>query len=313
MNPRFYGNLNVTVPLFIYHLKKYIVRFFLIIFLKKNPLPFSFSFVYNYTNLFFILKTMKKQETITLASVIFICLTILGITWNLSQTGISIQDTGTNTNSTKNSISVSGEGEVSATPDIVNINAGISELGKTTKIAQESVNQKLNTILSILKEKNIPQKNIQTSNLTINPEYEWKEKDGRQLVGQKVRQTLSIKIANIDKDLEKAGEIIDALGEINGLELNSVNFDIEDKKELFTQAREKAFEKAKQKAVEYAQFGNVTLGNPISISDATIQYNPPIYSNVARMSLTADGGGSSSLPSGELDVTATVNVIFEIK
>ncbi len=255
---------------------------------------------------------MKKDLTVVI-SVGVICLTILGISWNVRNTGISIRNTGSNSESIQNSISVSGEGKITATPDIVRINAGISEIAKTTKAAQEAANKKLNTILDILKKYDIPNKNIQTNNLSIRPEYEWKGDKGRQLIGQKVSQTLTIKISDIDKDSEKVGKIIDTLGAINGLELNSVNFDIEDKKEFFSKAREQAFEKAQQKAAEYAKFGKVTLLKPISISDASISYNPPVFSNYAKMDMMAENAVGSSLPAGQLEITATVNVVFGIK
>ena len=119
--------------------------------------------------------------------------------------------------------------------------------------------------------------------------------------------------SDIDKDSEKVGKIIDTLGAINGLELNSVNFDIEDKKEFFSKAREQAFEKAQQKAAEYAKFGKVTLLKPISISDASISYNPPVFSNYAKMDMMAENAVGSSLPAGQLEITATVNVVFGIK
>lgn len=257
---------------------------------------------------------MQKEIT-TITSVIIICLTIMGVAWKLGNTGISIQNTGTSSATVQNSISVSGEGKVLADPDTVQINAGISETAPTTKEAQESVNQKLNTILGILEKNDIPKKNIQTNRLLIYPEYEWTEQDGRTLIGQRVSQILTIKIAEINKNPEKATDIIDALGEINGLELNSVNFDIEEKEDLFSDAREEAFEKAKQKAKEYASLGEVTLLGPISISDATVHYDLPIFSNYARkeMDEAAGMGGGSSLPAGQLEVTANVNVVFGIK
>lgn len=256
---------------------------------------------------------MKKETTI-IASVILICLTILGAAWSLKNTGISIQNTGSSSETIQNSISASGEGKVFASPDIVRINAGISNTAKTTKLAQENVNQKLNVILGVLEQNDIPKKDIKTNHLSIHPEYEWTERGGRQLVGQRASQNLTIKISDIDKTPERATQIIDALAEINGLELGSVDFDIEEKKELFSKAREEAFEKAKQKAAEYAELGDVTLLKPVNISDVTVQYNPPVFSNVARMDMAEKQAlGGSSLSAGQLEVTAMVNVVFGIR
>lgn len=256
---------------------------------------------------------MKNQQAwLMFAGIIFVCATVAFSVVRLENTGITIQNSGSTAGGIQNSLSVSGEGRITAVPDIVNINAGVSELADTTKEAQQKANDKLATIIAILKENDVPERNAQTSNLSFSAEYDWSGEDGRKLMGQRVRQTLTIKIPGIDKNPERVTDILDAIGEINGLELNSVNFDIEDKKELFSKAREEAFDKAYQKAKELSEFGSVELGKPITISEASINYNPMPYQNFAKMAMDGIGGGSS-LPAGELDVTAMVNIVFEIR
>jgi hypothetical protein len=256
---------------------------------------------------------MKNQYWFTFAGVILVCATIAFSVGQLRNTGITIRNTGSSAGTIQDSITVSGEGKVTATPDIVRISSGVSELADTTKEAQQQANDKLDRIITILKDNNVPEKNIQTSNLSFRPEYDWSNGD-RKLLGQRVTQTLTIEIPDIDTKPERVTQILDNLGEIDGLELNSVNFDIEDKKDFFSAAREQAFEKAQQKAEELAQFGKVSLGRPISISEANISYNPLPYANYAMKEMAVGmGGGGSSLPSGELDVTAVVNVVFEIQ
>lgn len=257
---------------------------------------------------------MKNQHWFTLAGVLLVCITIAFSVGQIQNTGITIRDTGSTAGSIQNSISVAGEGKITATPDIVRISSGVSELADSTKEAQQQANKKLERIIEILKNNDVTERNVQTSNLSFRPEYDWKGDDGRKLIGQRVSQTLTIEIPGIDTKPSRVTKILDSLGEIDGLELNSVNFDIEDKKELFSAAREEAFEKALQKAKELARFGDVKLGAPISISEGHVQYNPMPFRNfAAKEMLMADGiGGGSSLPSGELDVTATVNVVFGI-
>ncbi|MCF7812334.1 SIMPL domain-containing protein [Candidatus Gracilibacteria bacterium] len=255
------------------------------------------------------------QKNISLVvSVAIICLTVLGVAYALSQTDIAIKNTGTVSGSVQNSISVSGEGKVMARPDIVRVNIGVSELGQTTKEAQDTANRKLNQILSILEEHDVSEKNIQTTNLSFSPEYEWQKDNGRELVGQRVRQTVNVKVEDINRDADRVTNILDALGTIDGIEMNSVQFDIEEKEVLFSEAREKAFEKAEQKAKELAKLGDVKLLKPITISESTINYHPPMLRNYAMAEMAADGmGGGSSLPSGELEVTANVSVVFGIE
>ena len=254
---------------------------------------------------------MQKELTNFIA-VVLICGTIFGVGYNLKNTGISIKNTGTVGNMVQNSISVSGEGKVTATPDIVRIQAGVSVLGKTTKEAQEATNQKITKILEILKKNNISENNIQTANLTFSEEYDWSEKE-RKVIGQRVRQSLNIKIPEISENPKRITDILDEMGTIDGLELDSVTFDIEDKKELYTKARAEAFAKAQQKAEELANLSGVKLLKPITITESNDVYFPPVYQNYARADLATESAGGSSVPAGELEITENLNIIFGIQ
>jgi len=256
---------------------------------------------------------MKTESWLKIAGVVVVYATVVFGVTKIQQTGITIRNTGTIAGGVQNSISVTGEGKVTATPDIVNVSVGVSELAKTTSEAQTQANEKLNQILAILKTNGVPDKNVQTSQLSFREEYDWKDGE-RKTRGQRVEQTLSVEVPEIDKNQERVVAILDALGQIDGITLNAVTFDIKDKTEFFSQAREQAFEKAEQKARELAALGGVTLEKPITISESQINFSPmPYLRNMAVMDMAEGAGGGSSLPAGELDVTATVNVVWGIR
>lgn len=250
---------------------------------------------------------MKKEIT-NIGLVLLVCGTIFASSHNLGK----VRPTMSNSETIQNSISVSGEGKVMATPDIVRIRAGISETRKTTKAAQEAANQKIKNILDILEKHDIAEKNIQTANLSFDEEYDWSS-DKRKVIGQRVRQNLNVKISDIINNPAKVTDILDELGSVDGLELNSVTFDIENKKEFFTKARAEAFAKAQQKAEELAELGDVKLLKPISISESNYSYVPPVYSNIARAEMSFDTAGGSALPTGELEVSASIEIVFGIE
>lgn len=256
---------------------------------------------------------MKTDSWLKLGVVVAVCTTVVLSIGQLQRTGITIRDTGTVAGGVQNSISVSGEGKITATPDIVRVSVGVSELGKTTSEAQAQANEKLNQILAILEKNGVPEKKVQTSRLSFREEYDWKDGE-RSVRGHRVEQTLDVEVPEIDTRPERVTDILDALGQIDGVALNSVNFDIADKKEFFTQARAQAFEKAEQKAKELASLGDVKLLKPITISESQMNYSPmPYMRNVAMMDMAESGGGGSRIPAGELDVTATISVVFGIQ
>ncbi|HCY21117.1 TPA: hypothetical protein DIC40_04670 [Patescibacteria group bacterium] len=92
-----------------------------------------------------------------------------------------------------NTVSVAGEGKSLTAPDTLSINIQISELGKTTKEAQDKANAKIAKIKEALKEYNIPKQDIQTTNLNVYTEYD-RTNNTRKLLGYRSQQDLNIKV-----------------------------------------------------------------------------------------------------------------------
>ncbi|HCY21118.1 TPA: hypothetical protein DIC40_04675 [Patescibacteria group bacterium] len=74
---------------------------------------------------------------------------------------------------------------------------------------------------------------------------------------------------------------ISEIGEIN---VNNINFILDDKSVAMEEAREKAFNDAKAKAEQLAKLGGLTLGQPTMITEQEIQYNydRPMYAMEAK-------------------------------
>ncbi len=258
---------------------------------------------------------MHRYHLTILLSVVILGASIFGTASYLSGQGILVRTpapTVTTDGKITNTILVNGEGKVYATPDMVEINITATELSKTSKEAQTIVNQRIQQIMEVLKDQGIPEKDIQTVELSVTPEYDYGTT--RTLLGQRATQRLNVKMKKITPQNEKITTVIDKVTELNGIEVGSIVFDIEDKTALFSSARELAFQKAKQKAIELAKLGEVSLLKPVTISDAAVEYYPPVlYRNqfAADSSLTSNGGSSVAL--GQLEVSVRLDVTWGIQ
>jgi len=258
---------------------------------------------------------MKEYKN--LLPVIIISLAIIFSTILISRTGIYIKNTGGVESNGKisNTISVTGDGKVSAKPDMVQLNISFQETASTSKAALDQVNQKVDSALKILKDNNISDSDITTNNLNINTEYDYSSST-RKIIGQKASQSIEIKIKKIDDKATKATKIIDELSAIDNLQIDGISFDIEDKTKLFSQARELAFNKAKQKAEELAKLSKVKLTKPISISDSTYDVSPISYTtNVAQLkSLSADSAsGGGQISTGEMNISINLSIFWGLE
>lgn len=212
-------------------------------------------------------------------------------------------------------ISVQGTGKVSVKPDIASFSVTVSELGETTREAQVKTNEKIGTILSMVRSKGVGDKDIQTTALEFYPEYRWRE-DEQVLVGQRVRQTVHVTVRGIAEGSSVLTALIDEIGTVSGISIGSIGFSKEDTSAEYASSRTMAMEKAIQKASEYADAAGMTLGKPISVSDysgSDYQAAPRNTMVKAASSFMMESVAVAELPSGELEITSTVSVVFELE
>ncbi|MDD5094472.1 MAG: SIMPL domain-containing protein [Dehalococcoidia bacterium] len=202
-------------------------------------------------------------------------------------------------------ISVTGEGKVSATPDLVTVTLGIEAQAKTVNEAQTQAADAMNKVMDSLKNGGLADKDIQTSQFSIYPITKWDEDTQQQIVlGYRVSNMVTAKI----RDLGKAGQIIDAVAVAGGdlTRVQGIYFSIEYPVPYQMQAREKAFADARAKAEQMANLAKVKLDDPISISESSGYVSP------VRMDYASKDEGSSSMPisPGEQEISVSVYIVY---
>ena len=201
-------------------------------------------------------------------------------------------------------ITVSGEGRVAGTPDTLTLNVGINLERSTVSEATEEAARLAGNLIDALKAAGVDEADIQTANYSIYPVYDWRN-DSRRLLGYRVSNDVRVKI----RELERAGEIIDEATATGGDEVvvNGVSFSLEDNELLVVAAREAAWNDARGKAEQLARLAGVTLGSPNSISES---FTAPVPVERFAAELAADGGSTTPIQPGELDVSVTIQVTF---
>ena len=216
----------------------------------------------------------------------------------------------------QSTISVSGTGTVTAQPDMIQMSITLSKVAQTTKMAQEEISKMVRQAMKILKEANIEDKNINTASLRFNSEYDY-GKGQRILIGQRAEQSITFSIEGINKDSEKVSGIIDQLIQINGIELNQVNFSVKNPTEYYVKSRELAYKKAVEKANQYAELSKLKIVKVLSISDQGTQQVSPMSNRFSRQFadeiVLSAADASTVLPIGELEITTNILVLFLLK
>jgi len=207
-------------------------------------------------------------------------------------------------------ITISGTGTMSVVPDMAQLTVSLFQVAPTTKKAQEEVSKKTRQVLDILKKHKIEDKNISTASLNFRSEWDYKN-NGRVLLGQRAEQRLNISVEGIKEDSELLSRIIDAMIEINGIELENIYFTVKNNTEFFVKSRELAYTKAMDKIKQYAQLAGLKIVKITNIAEEGNQsfspyafggaMNRQMFTNEALTS-KADGD-MSVLPTGEFEIT----------
>lgn len=211
--------------------------------------------------------------------------------------------------SSRDVITISGEGKIAAIPDIAVIEAGVTTEKSDVRASQKDNSDKMNALTARVKGLGVDEKDIQTTQYSIYPQYDY-TKDGQRLRGYQVSQSVKIKI----RDLSKIGTILAEVGQAGANQVSGVSFTIDDPEALRQQAREKALDNARQKAKSLADHAGVKLGKIVSFSEGSASPSPmPYYARAEAMGI---GGGSDikapDIQAGNLDVIVGVDVSYEI-
>ena len=214
---------------------------------------------------------------------------------------------------------VSGTGQVSMEPDLVILNLGVESMAETVADANGSAANAMDAIMNTLTESGVEDRDIQTHNFNVRPQYEWIEieEDGRrsnrrELVGYEVTNNLTAKI----RDLEAVGTLIDEVIAAGGdaTRFDGIRFTVEDTSEVMSQLREKAVMDAMEKAQQIADVAGVTLGSLEYITDSAVRtQGVDPYAPRAAFALEAVESAATSISGGELEVSLTVHTAFSIQ
>jgi uncharacterized protein YggE len=222
----------------------------------------------------------------------------------------------TGTGSQQNTgIWVTGQGEVTVTPDLALLVVGVEAQEDSVAEAQAKASSAMNDLMTALRNSGIEEKDIQTRYFRIDQRTRWDNiKDEEIITGYEVTNTVTVKI----RDIDNAGSIVDVAVEAGGdyIRINSFTFTVEDPTEYYDEAREKASEDAKDKAEKLAKQNNVRLGEPTFISESSYSssgYRVTTY-GLDSMAIPAPTINiPTSVSPGELDVILTVQIAYSIE
>ena len=201
-------------------------------------------------------------------------------------------------------ITVHGEGEVYATPDQASLSLGVETTAQDVKTAQTNNNSKMNAVITAVKDLGIAESDIQTTSYDIYPQYNYSEKNGQQLTGYQVSNSIQVKV----KDLDFLPQVIDT-AVAKGANLSyGISFQTSRYEELYQQALANALQKADSKAQAIAKSANISTLQMKNIVEDGSGSATPVY---LEKSMNAATDTATTIAEGTLQIIAGVSVYYQ--
>lgn len=202
-------------------------------------------------------------------------------------------------------ITVTGEATVQATPDMATISLGVTTVGETGAEAMAANSEALAKVIDLLKAAGIEDKDLQTQNLSLNPNWSstgLSSSGAPTITGYTAANILSVRV----RDLAKLGGVLDAAVGDGANTLNGLSFDLSQPRPAQDEARKAAAQDARARAELLATAAGVKLGRVLSISESQ-GYGGP-------MPVMYEAKSDSSVPvqAGQVGMMASVTISYEI-
>ncbi len=198
-------------------------------------------------------------------------------------------------------VTVTGQATIAVAPDSAVIRIGVTSQGKTAREASNLNAKQMTAVMNAIKAGGIAERDIQTSRLSLQPQYDPKGGTAR-LLGFRVTNQLTVKI----RDIGRLPALLDRAIAAGANEMSGIEFVVSGQSKLLDQARGEAVADAHRKAALYAKAAGAKLGRVVAITEEGAPSPPRPFAAMRA------GAGAVPVAPGEQTLRAVVTVSYEL-
>ena len=203
-----------------------------------------------------------------------------------------------------NTVTASGAGTSQAVPDTAEMSFGVTTTSPNAKSALDEASRSAAQIASAVKKQGIAGEDIQTQDVSVYPQTV--NQSGKQVItGYQASLSVTVKV----RDISKLGEVISAANAAGANDISGPTFTVADPAPARAKAIEEAVADARKSAEAMAKAAGKSVGAVLSMSSSDAGVAPMSYG----ASDVAGAAKSVAIQPGQLDITANVVVVFELK
>ncbi len=207
-------------------------------------------------------------------------------------------------------ISVSGHGSVVVVPDIAVLMLGVEVTAPTVAAARSKAAAAMKAVRSSFDANDIGSDDIKTISFNIQPQYQHRRDEQREITGYTVSNRVSVKV----RDLDTVSSVLDDATEAGGdaARINGISFAVDEPERYESDARKAAVEDARKRAEELAALAGVRLGKVRSITESGASM-PFAERGYGSMMLQSAAAPRTPISPGETKISLSVSVVYTIE
>ena len=168
-------------------------------------------------------------------------------------------------------LDINATGEVTRVPDLAIISAGVITRAATASSAIQQAATRMARVREALRQAGIADRDIQTSNISLNPQYTYVQNQPPKLNGYSASNQLNVRF----RDIANTGNILDALVAEGANQINGPNLTIDKPEAALDEARTKAVAMGRARADLYARSLGLRVVRIVSVSESGGFAPPP--------------------------------------
>lgn len=218
-----------------------------------------------------------------------------------------------------NTITVNGEGKITAVPDTATFTYTVEDTAADVATAQSKATTQANAIISYLTGAGVDSTDIQTSDYSISPQYQYSSQvcpaygycppQTQTISGYQVSQTETVKVT----DISKAGTLLSGVGQHGASDVSGLTFTVSNEQDLENQARDKAIADARSNAQDLASALGVSIVNVVSYTESSNNPSPVVYAMASDAAVAPKAAAVPNIPAGQNTITSDVSVTYQIR
>lgn len=198
--------------------------------------------------------------------------------------------------------------QVLGDPDQAMVSAGVTTRAPTAVTAMQQNAAAMEKVLKRLDALKIPRERVQTSGITLNPQYSYPNNQVPRFIGYDATNTVTVEL----RDLENIGPVLDSLVSEGATNISGPSWSVINDEPRRVQARKAAMERALTQAREYARLAGYSDVRLLAIEE-TLGFTQQYYDRgPAPPPIALEAKASTPTRPGQVATTVNLTTKFEL-